>query len=485
LGALVALVLAAGAVSAAPAADPRAAMVKIFTVQDPPSYQTPWNREGPGHYSGSGCIVAGGRILTNAHVVSDQTFLQVRRTGRARKHTARVVAVSHDADLALLAVDDPAFAEGVTALEFGELPEVRETVAVYGFPEGGDTLSITEGVISRIEHSRYAHSTIELLAAQIDAAVNPGNSGGPVIHKRRVVGVVMQILQNSEGIGYMVPMPVVRHFLDDVADGRYDGFPEDGILFQPMENGALRRRHGLGAGDTGVLVTWVRPGMPGHGKILPGDVITAVDGHAVGDDGTVEFRPGERTRADHFTQMHQVGETLQVGLRRGGRPMTLPLRLDRPWGANMLVPRLQYDRAPSYYIYGGLVFSTLTLNYLMTWGEKWENDAPGNLLHLLINDRPEVAGEEAVVLINVLPSEINAGYEAAINARIVTVNGRKVRNLADLVRIVEGDGTSGPFVEFVDAHGHAMVLERKAAADARQEILGTYAIAADRSPDLR
>jgi S1-C subfamily serine protease len=469
----------------APAADLRPAMVKIFTVQDPPSYQTPWNREGPGHYSGSGCIIRGGRVLTNAHVVSDQTFLQVRRYGQARKHTARVEAVSHDADLALLAVDDPAFANGIAPLDLGDLPEVRQAVAVYGFPEGGDTLSITEGVISRIEHNRYAHSTIELLAAQIDAAVNPGNSGGPVVHKQRVVGVVMQILQDSENIGYMVPVPVIRHFLVDVADGRYDGFPEDGILSQSMENGALRRRHGLGPAETGVLVTWVRPGMPGHGRVHPGDVITAVDGHAVGDDGTVEFRPGERTRADHFTQMHQIGEPLLVSLRRGGRTLTERLPLERPWGTYMLVPRLQYDRPPSYYIYGGLVFSTLTLNYLMTWGEKWENDAPGNLLNLLINDRPAEAGEEAVVLINVLPADLNAGYEASINERIVSVNGRKVRNLVDLVRLVEGDGEGGDFVEFRDARGHTMVMDRHEAKARHREILATYVIPADRSPDLR
>jgi S1-C subfamily serine protease len=200
---------------------------------------------------GSGCIIEGNRILTNAHVVSDHTFVQVRLHGRAKKHTTRVLAVSHEADLALLTLEDASVLSGVRPLRLGQLPEIEQEVVVYGFPGGGDTLSATKGVISRIEDRNYGHSRTRLLAGQLDAAVNPGNSGGPVMEGDRIVGVVMQSLRKSQNIGYMVPATVVEHFLTDMEDGRYDGFPED---------------------------------------------------------GTVEFRPRERTGCDYFVKQHQVGE---------------------------------------------------------------------------------------------------------------------------------------------------------------------------------
>ena len=131
--------------------------------------------------TGSGAIIGckdGQRyILTNAHVVANETFLEVQRYGERKRFIATVHAVSHQADLALLKVEDKSFFGDVTPLEFGELPHVEQEIVVYGYPMGGNTLSATIGVVSRIEHHLYAHSGESFLAIQVDAAVNPGNSG--------------------------------------------------------------------------------------------------------------------------------------------------------------------------------------------------------------------------------------------------------------------------------------------------------------------
>jgi len=151
------------------------AIVKIYTVQSHPDYWNPWNVGSPISLTGSGCILKGRKIMTNAHVVSDGTFIQVRRNGQSKRFTAHVQNVSHESDLALLTVDDSEFFAGSTCLELGDLPAVQQEVSVYGFPVGGDTMSITRGVVSRVEHQSYNHSGVGLLAVQIDAAINPGN----------------------------------------------------------------------------------------------------------------------------------------------------------------------------------------------------------------------------------------------------------------------------------------------------------------------
>jgi len=149
---------------------------------------------------------------------------------------------------------------------------------------------------------------------------------------------------------------LIGFFLADMRDGRYDGFPDDGVHVQAMENESLKAMYGLDRNHSGALVTAVIPGSPADGNIFPGDVILSIDGHAVADDGTVEFRPKERTSADYYIQQHQVGETIAIKILRKGREETVRFALFKAWGSGSLVKNTQYDTRPSYFVYGGLVF---------------------------------------------------------------------------------------------------------------------------------
>lgn len=458
--------------------DIRESMVKIYSVQNSPDYNNPWNMLGPVSVSGSGCIINGHRILTNAHVISDQTFIQVRLHGESKKYEAKVVAVSHEADLALLTVADKEFFNGVAALKFGTLPEIQQEAIVYGFPEGGDTLSITRGVISRTEHIYYAHSLIELLATQLDAAVNPGNSGGPVMVDDRIVGIVMGTRRDSDNIGYMIPTPIIQHFLADIADGHYDGFPDDGIILQNMENEGLKKMYGFQDGQTGALIRAIIPGTPADGRLHPGDVILSVEGHPVADDCTVEFRPNERTSLKYYIQLRHIGDDLRMTILRRGRENRIRLPLTRAWGNNRLVPMTRYDVSPTYYVYGGLVFCPLTLNYLQA--NDWR---PSNLLNYFVNQILNHEGEEVVIITKILPSNINNGYQEFINDRIIEVDGKKILNLAELIKIVESNSRD-PFIVFKTESGRIIALDRELAQQEHRNILKSYHIASDRSADL-
>lgn len=460
----------------------RNAIVKIYAVHNRPNYYNPSTMYGPRQSSGSGAIISGRRILTNAHVVEDQTFLQVRRNGNARRYRAEVLAVSHEADLALLRVEDASFFAGVTPLDFGGLPNTQEEVLVYGFPLGGDSLSITKGVISRIEHQTYAHSSCRFLAAQIDAAINPGNSGGPVLRGGRIVGVVMQSMSKAENIGYMVPMPIIEHFLLDVEDGVYHNFPSMGVVLQTMENPSLKSRFGLPPEQTGVLVVRVLLGSPADGALEVGDVVLSVDDHVVADDGTIEFRPGQRTRISYLVQQRQVGEPIDVEMLRRGERRRLTLTLHRSLREDWLIPMEVYDVLPSYFIYGGVVFCPLSKNLLREWGANWYNSAPKNFVAMLDDNYRTAERDEVVLILKVLAADVNEGYHEVSNWVVQSVNGARVRHLAHAVRLIES--SQGPYVEIENANGQVVVLDRQRVANQQADILERYRIASDRSPDL-
>ena len=467
-----------------PPPDISGAIVKIYTYHSMPDYQAPWSMRGTFPTTASGCVIKGKRILTNAHVVSDQAFLQVRRYGDARRYRARVLSVSHAADLALLTVDEPGFFDDVPTLDLGELPRVQQEVTVFGFPLGGDTMSITKGVISRIEHQTYAHSSCNFLACQIDAAINPGNSGGPALVGNRVVGVAMQGISQADNIGYIIPVPVIEHFLKDIEDGRYDGFPSLGVVMQGMESKALKNKYAMELDQTGMLIFKVVRDSPANGVLKEGDVLLAVEGHPVADDGTVAFRDRERTSVSYYIQAHQVGDPLSLDIWRDGRREAVTITLSRPLEHDWLIPNDQYDVVPSYFVYGGLVFCPLTKNLLKSWGSSWYDAAPEELVSMLgfnflTDDRDEV-----VLLLRVLAAEPNQGYQDFNNWVVTEVNGEKVTSLKHLMSLVEKNAGE-PFIRFTNKQGQQLVLDPARVAAQQASILQTYKIPEDRSRDLK
>ena len=316
--------------------DVKESIVKIYTVSKIPSYTTPWNSS-ISRSHGSGSIIAGNRILTNAHVVANETFIEIKRHGDTKKYEAEVEFISHQADLALLKLKDETFFKGTTPISFNGLPQFEEDVAVYGFPLGGDSLSVSRGIVSRIEHERYAHSREIFLSIQIDAAINPGSSGGPAINNGKIVGVVMQQLRSSQSIGYIVPTEIVQHFLDDIADGKYHGFSHLGVTTQTMENSSLRDVYKMDTNTTGVLVVDISQKSNAYTKLKEHDILLCLDGHDIKNDGTVEFIKNKYTAYKYYIDQKQIGDSIKLGVLRDGERLELHVVLNNIADDNLLV----------------------------------------------------------------------------------------------------------------------------------------------------
>jgi len=456
------------------------ATVKIYAVYSDYDYDMPWQLAGQDRGVGSGCIISGNRVLTNAHVVANQTFIQVKRAGQAKKYNAAVEIIAHECDLALLRVDDPSFFSGVKPLMLGTLPRMRDKVAVYGFPVGGEELSITEGVVSRIELTRYSHSGATLLTCQIDAAINPGNSGGPVIKDGKIVGIAFQGYTYAQSIGYMVPAPLIEHFLKDSADGTYSGIPGLGIAWQAMENPGLRAHVQMSDKQTGVLITYLAPGAAARDIVQIGDVLLAIEGKPIANDGTISFRGTERIHFANEVQGKFIGETISCRIMRDGKAMDITIPLSTPLESGRLVPYTQYDKKPTYYIVGGLVFQPLTTNYLQVW-ETME-DVPAHLVTYYYHGRQSEDRRQVIVLTKILGDELTVGYDDFKDHVIIRVNGREISTITDLVKAIEGN--QGKYHVLMDEWGNQIVLERDKTDWAQRKILEKYKIDADRSADL-
>lgn len=451
-------------------------VVRVQATQQPGNYRVPWT---PGRVVGgvgAGFVVEGNRIMTNAHVVSDARFLTVSRQDDPKPYTARVLHVAHDCDLALLSVDDETFFQASPPLEFGGIPQIESTVSVYGYPIGGDRLSVTRGVVSRIDFLPYSHTGVDAhLTIQIDAAINPGNSGGPVLQDGKVVGVAFQGFSGdvAQNVGYMIPTPVILRFLQDVETGSYDHYMDLALTYHPLFNPAARRALGVGDAEQGVLVGSVFGGGSGDGKIKPGDVLLTIDGLAIASDGSV-MMDGERVEMAEVVERKFKGDTVLLELLRDGQPLAVELDLlEFPF---KLYARA-YDEKPRYVVFGGLVFQPVNRNFM-------EDHNPGNMrlrhyFDRFLSEHIYREHPELVVLSGVLADPINS-YAADFRHNIVeAVNGKRITSLDDIAAAF--DEPAEFYVIELLGEGRPIVLESGEVEAARERILERYGVARERN----
>ena len=228
-----------------------------------------------------------------------------------------------------------------------------------GFPTGGSGLSITKGIVSRVEFTPY-HFPVSGLRIQIDAAINPGNSGGPAVVGDKMVGLTFSHLSDADNIGYIIPSEEISLFLQDIADGHYDGKPAMFDSLQTLENPALRSFLKLAPTVEGIVVHKPYKNDPAY-PLKEWDVITRIGDTPVDDQGMIKLGNDLRVRFQYEIQHIATNGIVPLTIVRAGKELkvSLPVLAKYP----RLIPALD-GAYPSYFIYGPLVFSTATEEYL-------------------------------------------------------------------------------------------------------------------------
>jgi S1-C subfamily serine protease len=452
-------------------------VVKVFSTVRMPDTFRPWAKQAPQEISGSGVIIERHRILTNAHVVLYANQIQVQANQNGDKVSATVEAVAPDIDLALLKLDDESlFSTHLPLPRAGTLPDVKDAVMTYGFPTGGTNLSITKGIVSRIEFAYYNYP-VSGLRIQIDAAINPGNSGGPAVVGDKMIGVAFSRLGGgSESIGYIIPCEEVELFLKDIADGHYDGKPAMADELQTLENPELRPFLKLDNSVTGMIVRQPASAEVSY-PLKTWDVITKIGDTTIDDQGMVNIENNLRVKFQYLIQKIAAKGKVPLSIVRGGDVLKveLPVSSDHP----MLIPNLQ-GSYPSYFIYGPLVFSVATSQYISDLSNLSKSGPNllgvfafmGSPLVARMGDKPAFPDEELVVVSSpFFPHALSKGYGNPATLVVKTVNGISIRNLNHLVQVLRDSHDEFDVITYWSRGGESMVFPRIKMRDATDELL--------------
>ena len=472
----------------APAPNVENSLVKIFATVRRPDLSRPWTKLTPTDITGSGLVIEGKRILTNAHVVLYASQVQVQANQSGDKMSAIVEAVAPGIDLAVLRLEDASFFDSHPPLEIStSLPEVKDPVLVYGFPTGGTSLSITKGIVSRIEFTYYNYF-VSGLRVQIDAAINPGNSGGPALVGDKVIGLAFSHLVNAQNIGYIIPSDEINLFLKDIADGHYDGKPALFDDFQTLENDALRTFLKLNKAVEGGVVRQPYDTGPSY-PLKQWDVISKIGDTPIDDQGMVKVGKNLRVRFNYLVQQIARDGKVPLTVIRDGKELSIqqPVSTDRP----RLIPYLR-GSYPSYFVFGPVSFTNATDDLIgsVTYGTNgptWNAilSELGSPLLTRRGEKPAFPGEELVVVPSpFFPHKLSKGYNNQNFKTVESVNGVAVKNLAHLVQLLRDSTEEFIVIVFAGRGAENLVLPRVAVRLATDDILADNGVRAQGSADM-
>jgi S1-C subfamily serine protease len=546
-------------------------IVQIFTTSVHPNYDDPTKGADESECRGSGFVIRHNKkfyIVTNAHCVENGVWMCVRLANHNEKFEAERVYTSYQSDLALLEVKDPDFQKLAKPAEIGEMVRTEQKVYTIGFPKGGLEVSTDVGIVGRIEVESYEESGAYMLQVQVGAAINSGNSGGPVFSDHKVVGVAFQGYGGCQGLNYMIPVPIINHFLQEAVSGKPKGFPEIPLFVEPLENAELRNYHGMSKTQTGLRVMKVDRGTDAHAKLKPDDILLEIDGHQISNEGTVDIEGiGQRITWSHIGHMKFKGDSVTFKvLRDGGErdfywanlpkntstyknsyvftnnqlyyidrdgevdrvviddkskflealkklnpekrnkmrlskeqiestitangghtPVCNPevqvvdVTLDKIPHETEVVIAKEYDKMPTFYIASGIQFQPVTQNYIEGRGADLEEvffADQGCSLTAMDKGDPN---EQMVVISNVLGCKQNMSYDARINDKVKSINGKTIKHIRDVVNAIENN--KGPKHKIVTASGYRLIVNNMS-QDEHAKLLKKYRKTAYCSEDL-
>ena len=461
-------------------------VVKIFATVRNPDLVKPWSKQAPAEISGSGVVIDDHRILTNAHVVMYASQVQIQANQAGDKLAATVVAVAPGIDLAVLKLDDDSFFDTHAALPRADgVLQIKDAVLAYGYPTGGSSLSITKGIVSRVEFVTYNYP-VTGLRIQVDAAINAGNSGGAAVVDDKMIGLVFSRAGgDTQNIGYIIPNEEIDLFLKDIADGRYDGKPAMYDELQTLENQALRSFLQLDKSVTGIVVHRPRSTDSSY-PLKEWDVITHIGDWPIDDQGRVKVNHDLSVAFQYRVQQIAKNGSVPLTIVRRGSTLQVQLPVDSVYPR--LIPLLNGEY-PSYFIYGPLVFSRASPQLVLA-----VTDNAKYLLGLAYLGSPLVSGlgappdaqheDLAVVASPFFPSSLAKGYGNPSGLVVQSVNGTQVRGLRHLVALLRD--LKDPYVVFAFANrtGESMVFPRSEMLAATEGILADNGVRAQGSPDM-
>ncbi|MGB1261008.1 MAG: PDZ domain-containing protein, partial [Akkermansiaceae bacterium] len=430
------------------------------------SASQPWDKSSPAKRRALGALLSDNRILTTAEMAANATFIELENADSTRRLPAKVIAIDYESNLALLAPnngDTKDFFKGLKPLTLSAPAKIGDQVQVWQLEDNGMPLVTTATIQGADIISSFADGHY-FLTYEAKGSMQSASSSFtlPAVRNGKLLGLLSTYNSKDQVIDIIAP-EIIAAFLKDAADGSYEGFPSLGIGIASTVDPNFRSWLKLPDNVGGLYVTRVSKGSAAERTGLKkGDVITAIDGQAIGRRGYYTEKGYGKLYWSHLIRgKRKVGDTSSITYLRDGKELKTSAVLGRP--SKRLIPAHTFDTAPKYLVKGGFIFQELTATYLKAFGEDWESKAPLDLLDALASPEDYKEGRNRLVILSAtIPTPATTGYERIRSVLVDKVNGIKIADVASLIEAFKTPGADGIHtIEFLDSHPKKIFLDAR------------------------
>jgi len=414
---------------AGPAYDDRIVQLKV-TWQTWERYQ-PWSKTSPTLRVSQAVVVDGlpGQglaLLTTAQMVESATHLRVSKKGEPQEYPAKVILSDREANLAMIAVDDPEFFRGLTAVKLVRKPLTEGQVVVARWRD--NQIETSGGSVARGTSVESMTGSVRYAGVRIQTDISGGGWAEPVFTSRGELAGLATSASNNELI--IMPAAFFGDWMQELrSSGTVRPWPgRMGASYQAIRSQTLAEWLGLEQ-PQGVLVSSVAQGSSACGVLREGDVLLAFAGLPLDGSGNVIDPDYGKLWFGYLLSNYHEGDQVQLTVLRDGAVQQLEMTLRSYTASSWLVPR---DRivAPAYLMAGGLVFRELDSSY---GGRSTEL----SILRQLHSQAQSPERRRVVVLSAVLADPYNLGYHGFEDLPIARVNGIEVDLVSDVAAALE------------------------------------------------
>ena len=445
--------------------------------------------------------------MTNAHVVIYAHEIRIQQEGNGKKYDARVVGVCHERDLAVVEIEDESFACGVPLLQISEkLPKQQVDVNVFGYPIGGDAVSVTQGIVSRVEHAKIGKGW-KGFRIQVDAALNPGNSGGPAVINSEIAGLVTSGVRTADNIGYLVSALEIQRFLADLTTAEKAPEKEDDaalvigpgkslrLITASMEHQARRDFFKIDDSIHGRQVVEIID-KSADSVLSVDDVILSIGGNAIDDDGN-SLVDGLSIPMMGVAQLVAKDDSVEMEVLRDGVKVSLSVPLTE--SGPKLLQKLNGER-PEYILYGPIAFTAVSNDLLAQFfGLAASERAASRKAALAIiqqmlfvkepiviraDDLQNFEGEELVMIANILKHRSLRGSPRQTYMAVKKVNDVEIKNLRHLAETLSQIDTKHVKIEFHQKLSTPLIVDHEEMLKATDDVMDENSIRCIASPGM-
>jgi hypothetical protein len=340
-----------------------------------------------------------------------------------------------------------------------------------------DSLENHEGEIDRIYVDNSALSFVSVPVLKIDSSLQAAGYSEAVTSGNKLVGLT------TEGGGntvLAVPSSFIASILKARAAKNYTGLGYFDFTWDQVQNPLCLDYLKLPGPARGVIIkdTGLKPGLPS--PVKSGDVLLQIDGFNIDAEGNYHDPDYKKLSLENLSSRGKwAGSDCKFKIWRDGKEMDITYKLPKADFGDDLVPNQSFDQDPEYVLAGGFVFVPLTNAYLRSWGPNWRQSAPFRLFYYNM-DKVTAEHPQRVVLSQVLPDEVNIGYEGLRNAVVDEINGIKIKQISDVITALKSPVNGYDVFKFVPGQPlQQAVLDAAMLDEANQAIMARFHIPAD------